>query len=344
MKLLYLYKWCTFGGVERVLLNRAFAFKKHGIKVKMDVYFYYGGVVRELKRYIENYDLNEYIDVVEKWDCRKYDYVVSIDTIEAFKEKGLKSIILEYHTPYVEHGSYLKEVPQEKVKLVLVPSDYFKEELKKRRPDLGDRVLVLRNFVVEEAFDNFDYHLAEWSLKPVLWIGRTDYLKNPHFTVKALRKFRNVYGDKTFFCVVGSSVDEENFLEIIKKEKLVDRVVFYPNITFEQVGAFLRQMSQKEAVFVSASKGESFGMAVAEAIYFGLPVLITDIPPHRNLVQNNKTYLYEIDNIDEFIIKLNYIIQNYEQCKKEILELRENFSVKGFLADWEYFQRVVGQG
>uniref|UniRef100_A0A7C4JRA0 Glycosyltransferase n=1 Tax=Thermodesulfobacterium geofontis TaxID=1295609 RepID=A0A7C4JRA0_9BACT len=343
MRLLYLYKWCTIGGVERVLINRAFVFKKYGIPIKMDIYFYYKGVINDFKKYIEKYNLNEYIDVVEKLDFKKYDYVVSIDTPEAFEEKDLKNLILEYHTSYEDHGSYLKEVPQEKVKLVLVPSDYFKEVLKKRRPDLGNRVLVLRNFVIEEAFDHFNYHLPEWSLKPIVWIGRTDYLKNPHFIVKALRKFRNVYGDKIFFCVVGSSVDEEDFISFIRKEGQIDRVVFYPNITFEKVGAFLRQMSQKEAILVSASKGESFGMAVAEAIYFGLPVLITDIPSHRDLVQNNKTYLYEINNTDEFISKLNNIIQNYDQCKEEILRLRENFTPKRFLDDWENFQRIIGQ-
>jgi len=341
MRLLYLYKWCTFGGVERVLMNRAFAFKKYGIPIKMDIYFYYKGVINDFKKYIEKYDLNGYIDIVEKLDFKKYDYVVSIDTPEAFEEEDLKNIILEYHTPYEDHGSYLKEVPQEKVKLVLVPSDYFREVLKKRRPDLGNRVLVLRNFVIEEAFDHFDYHFPEWSLKPIVWIGRTDYLKNPHFIVKALRKFRNVYGDKMFFCVVGSSVDEEDFISFIRKEDQIDRVVFYPNITFEKVGAFLRQMRKKEAIFVSASKGESFGMAVAEAIYFGLPVLITDIPPHKDLVRNNETFLYKIDDIDDFVNKLNNIIQNYQKCEEEILSLKEFLTLTKFLQDWENFQKTL---
>ena len=65
MRLLYLYKWCTIGGVERVLINRAFVFKKYGIPIKMDIYFYYKGVINDFKKYIEKYDLNEYIDIVE---------------------------------------------------------------------------------------------------------------------------------------------------------------------------------------------------------------------------------------------------------------------------------------
>jgi glycosyltransferase involved in cell wall biosynthesis len=342
MRILYLYKWCTFGGVERVLINRAFAFKKYNIPIKMSIYFYYKGVINDFKKYIEKYNLHEYIDVEERLCLEKYHYIVSIDTPEAFNEKGLKNLILEYHTAYEDHGSYLREVPHEKVRLVLVPSAYFKEVLKNRRPDLADRTLILRNFVIEEAFDRSNYHLPEWSLNPIVSVGRTDQLKNPHFIVKALRKFRNIYGDKIFFCVVGSSVDEEDFIKCIKKENQIDRVVFYPNIKFEKIGPFLRQMRERKAVFVSASKGESFGMAVAEAIYFGLPVLISDIPAHRDLVQNNEKFLFKSEDVEDFINKLSKMLENYDEFAKEILSLKANLSPERFLQDWESFVKALG--
>ena len=42
MRLLYFYKWCTLGGVERILINRAMVFKDRNIDVKMDIYFFMG--------------------------------------------------------------------------------------------------------------------------------------------------------------------------------------------------------------------------------------------------------------------------------------------------------------
>jgi glycosyltransferase involved in cell wall biosynthesis len=342
MRILYLYKWCTFGGVERVLLNRAFAFKKYNTPVKIGVYFYYGGVIKELKENISRFELNDFIKVEDNLNFKSYDYVVSIDTPEVFEEKNLDKVILEYHTPYEDHGSYLGSVPQEQIRLVLVPSAYFLERLRKRRPDLADKTLILRNFVIEEAFDHSNYHLPEWSLKPIVWVGRTDQLKNPHFIVKALRKYRDVYGDKIFFCVVGSSVDEEVFIKCIKKENQIDRIVFYPNITFEKIGSFLRQMRERKAVFVSASKGESFGMAVAEAIYFGLPVLISDIPAHRDLVQNNEKFLFKSEDVEDFINKLSNILENYDEFANEILSLKANLSPERFLQDWENFVKALG--
>jgi glycosyltransferase involved in cell wall biosynthesis len=342
MRILYLYKWCTFGGVERVLLNRAFAFKKYNIPVKIGIFFYYGGVIKELKENISRFELNDFIKVEDSLNFKSYDYVVSIDTPEAFEEKDLDKVILEYHTPYEDHGQYLGSVPLERTRLVLVPSAYFLERLRKRRPDLADKSLILRNFIIEEAFDPLNYHLPQWSLKPIVWVGRTDQLKNPHFIVKALRKYRDVYGDKIFFCVVGSSVDEEDLLKCIKKEKQVDRVVFYPNIKFEKIGPFLRQMRERKAVFVSASKGESFGMAVAEAIYFGLPVLISDIPPHRDLVQNDEKFLFKSEDVEDFIKKLSNMLENYDEFADEILSLKANLSPKRFLQDWENFVNALG--
>ncbi|MGC8881112.1 MAG: glycosyltransferase family 4 protein [Minisyncoccia bacterium] len=335
LKFLYIYKWCTFGGVERVLINRALAFRKFGFPVKADVFFFYGGIIQELKNFLNKFNLSEYLKVVEKPDFKKYDFIVSIDTIEAFEIQELKSLILEYHTPYEDHASYLFKVPAEKVKAVIVPSQYFKEVLRQKRPDLYSKSFVVRNFVIDDGFEEKDFYLPNWSLVPLVWIGRTDSVKNPHFIVDSIRVFSEKYGDKVFFCVVGSSQEEEIFLK--KVESLRGRVIYYPNIKFERVKSFLKAISKRKGIFVSASKGESFGMAVAEAIYFGLPVLISDIPPHKELVKNKKVFLFKLSDINDFCQKLNYILENYDILKKEIMDLKENLEAKNFIKDWQNF-------
>ena len=39
IRILMVYKFATFGGVERILLNRACMFKKHNMNYKLLVYF-----------------------------------------------------------------------------------------------------------------------------------------------------------------------------------------------------------------------------------------------------------------------------------------------------------------
>jgi len=83
-------------------------------------------------------------------------------------------------------------------------------------------------------------------------------------------------------------------------------------------------------------------MAVAEAIYFGLPVLISDIPPHRDLVQNNEIFLFKSEDVEDFINKLSNILENYDKFADEILSLRANLSPERFLQDWENFVEALG--
>lgn len=341
LRLLYLYKWCTFGGVERVLINRALAFKKFKINVKMDVFFYYGGVINEFKAFIKKSELSDYLNVVSEIKPEKYDRVVSIDTEEAFENLKIDRLILEYHTQYEDHGRYIYKVPEKRIEAVIVPSEYFRESLIKKREDLSEKIYILRNFVIDNSFEEREFRMPDWNLFPVVWIGRTDNLKNPHFLVKALKKFRIRYGDRVFLCVVGSSNQEKGFLNTISDEEMSDRVIYYPNIRFERIKAFLKGMLNRKAIFASASKGESFGMAVAEAIYFGLPVLVSHIKPHAELVEGNEKFLFKLDDKDEFAEKLNYLIENYDLVKKEIDALKIKLEPDSFIKDWQALTRKV---
>ena len=64
---------------------------------------------------------------------------------------------------------------------------------------------------------------------------------------------------------------------------------------------------------VYASLKESFGLSVAEAMNFGLPVLVLDNLAHRNLVNNDENLLFENNNIQNSITKLDNIISHYER-------------------------------
>ena len=341
LKFLYIYKWCTFGGVERVLLNRAIAFKKFAIPVKIDVFFYYGGVKSQFNEYIAKFKLQDYIEITESLDFKKYTKIVSIDTPEVFDNLSIEKVILEYHTSYEDHGKYIYNLPDTRIERVVVPSNYFAEVLRTKNPKLAERCVILRNFVIDEAFEEKDFHLPDWNLVPLVWIGRVDRVKNPHFVVSALKEFRKLYADKAFFCVVGSSHDEQSFIKHIESEKMSDRVIFYPNLKFERIKAFLKKMKERRAIFVSASLGESFGMAVAEAIYFGLPVLVSDIPPHRYLVEGDEDFLFEIGNKDQFCKKLDNLIQNYEYFAQKTSKFVDKLKPEGFIKDWEEFVKIL---
>ena len=340
MKILYIYKWCTFGGVEKVLINRALAFKKYNLPISQRIYFLHAGVSERFKAFIEKFNLRDFLDIVEEIQPSSYNHIVSIDTPEAFDLIPKQKLILEYHTAYKEHGSYIKNIDASRIKRVIVPSAYFKERVSKIRSDLYDKTSILRNFVIKGISEDVDFHLPEWSLTPILHLGRTDSLKNPHFVAKALKSFISNSQDKVFFCVVGSSIDEKRFIKYVDKIGLKSRCVFYPNLSFERVEKLLDAISNKKGIFVSASKGESFGLSAAEAIFYSIPVLLSNIQAHKNLVMNNEKYIFE-ENVGDFSSKLDYVLKNYAACKNDMVFLKENLKSAGFIEDWELLQKGI---
>ena len=94
-------------------------------------------------------------------------------------------------------------------------------------------------------------------------------------------------------------------------------------------------MRQKRAVYVSCSKGESFGLSVAEVMTAGLPVILSDIPAHSALVSNRAKFLYPLGNLRELTNKMATAALQYDELASECANLSREFSEEVFLADWE---------
>jgi len=86
---------------------------------------------------------------------------------------------------------------------------------------------------------------------------------------------------------------------------------------------------------VSSSKGESFGLSAAEAMTAGLPVILSDIPPHAALVGHRSRFLYPLGDVRELARKMAAATEQYDDMAAECLELSREFSEEAFLADWE---------
>ena len=97
----------------------------------------------------------------------------------------------------------------------------------------------------------------------------------------------------------------------------------------------MQMLRQKKAVFVSCSKGESFGLSAAEAMTAGLPVILSAIPPHAVLVSNRQHFLYQLGDVKELAMKMAAVSERYDEMAAECVELSREFSERAFLSDWE---------
>lgn len=340
-KVLYVYKWATMGGVERVLLNRALAFKASNFDVAQDVFFLHdSGGKKMLNRYIEENSLGRYLNIVEDFIPEKYDTIHPIDTPEIFEMvKNYEKILFECHTAYTENRQYLTELPMN-IKGLIVPSKKFKSDISQELPlGLREKIYVFRNFVPESMFEVFENTKGKLNKIPITYIGRIDKLKNVEESVEIFSLLQKKMGDNFLLIVAGPLTLEVDLFKLVEKKGIMNRFIYLPPISFDKIPKLLKQVKENNGIVISSSKGESFGLSVAEAIVYGIPVIASHI--HSHLVKDNQMFLYELNDIEGAVNKVKYIINNRDKCMQDLTALKNDLTDNAFLKDWKELYRVV---
>ena len=337
----YVYKWATMGGVERVLLNRAEAFKARKSDVSISVHFLQdAGGRAPFETYIKRRGLTDYIQVEDSLDPNDVDAVVSIDTTEVLEllPARFDRLAFECHTTYKNNRQYLKTLPAS-VRWIAVPSESFHKTVAREFGEFGGRLCLLRNFLPEVEPLDHPIKAPAWAKRPIVYVGRVDHQKNLTELMDALAIYRKRHGDAFVLSVLGSITDEIDMKRKLSERQLADRTVVYPPADFDRVGAFLRMMRERGGIFVSCSIGETFSLSAAEAIAMRIPSVLSDIDAHRHLVDGIDDYLYPLGNPEALAEKLLRISTDYEAFSARLAPLRTRFGSETFIKDWNVIQQ-----
>jgi glycosyltransferase involved in cell wall biosynthesis len=142
------------------------------------------------------------------------------------------------------------------------------------------------------------------------FVGRIAEEKGLEYLISAVK---NIDGAKLF--IVGPKekvVGEEKYIKKINKllEENTEKIIFLGKLNESQMGAFYKFINL--LVVASVNRTEAFGLVQAEAMFAGCPVVTTDLPGVKFLVEST--------GAGEIAKK-----QNSENLKEKILVIKNNY-------------------
>lgn len=163
----------------------------------------------------------------------------------------------------------------------------------------------------------FNKQMRQLSLRPsqqeqrYLYVGRLIDCKNLHLLINTFNRLGKQ------LTIVGAG-EQENELKAMSKE----------NITF--LGFIendkLKEIYQTHDVFILPSKSEAWGLVVEEAIYWGLPVIVSDrVGSHHDMVKKLKTgCVFHFDDTEDLEAAIKEMEKHYDVYRQNVLDVDFN--------------------
>ena len=300
MKVLFVYKFLTLGGCETVLRARLDGLSAHGIEP--EAWFFHDGGGRSIFAGVEEkIHVGSPDEFAAHAAAGGFDVVSTLDSEEVFPFFGAEGLrcrlVVEAHTPYLENLEYLRPLASRGVPVTAfwVPSRY-QAGLVRERTGRGCPVDVVPN-PLRDAFVAPPAGFVPAPPRPVVaWVGRLDALKNwAGFLEVAGALMRR--GIDAEYWIIGRPYDKEVDAEVFRRAKaegVAGRLRWFRGVRHDRIPVFMDAVRASGGAVVSTSKGDSFGMTVAEAMARSAIVLAPRWGPFPEFVADGETgFLYE---------------------------------------------------
>lgn len=144
--------------------------------------------------------------------------------------------------------------------------------------------------------------------KVVLFVGGLDkphYFKGVEYLIKGFAKVKN---DNARLMIVGNGDLKEHFVKIAENEYIKDKTIFVGGVSDTDLPAFY---ALSNIVVLPSISIESFGLVLLEAMATGKPVIASDLPGVRTVVDNGKTgFLVPPKDVDTLALSINRLLND----------------------------------
>ncbi|MEM2297764.1 MAG: glycosyltransferase family 4 protein, partial [Ignisphaera sp.] len=212
-----------------------------------------------------------------------------------------------------------------KVRVIHAVSKFQAEEIRRQIPrECKQRIAVIPNFVNTEVYRPQDSHDVREKLGGncevlVGFIGRLTPHKNLHVLLMALARIRRDLLRKVKVVVVGprepgfymqaQQSPSYNYLKfihnLIEKYDLRNNVIFTGTVEEKHLPRYISAID----FLVHPSFVEAFGLVLLESMACGKPVVVFDIPPINEVVNENVGVLARI-SVKDLASKIELLVEN----------------------------------
>ena len=201
----------------------------------------------------------------------------------------------------------------------------------------ADKIVAISNFTkedielfyprakgkIEVIYNSMDFAKYNRSIPPqlscdyFLAICSNAYHKNLKTVINAFKKYCENGGSFNLVFVgnINRTGEVARMIDSMPDD-IKGRIIIKSQISNEELGG----LYEKASCYVSASMFEGLGMPVVEAMSFNLPVLLSDIKPHREVSLNKGVY-FEPTNVDELATKMLKVNSEKRNYRREVIEV-----------------------
>ena len=172
----------------------------------------------------------------------------------------------------------------------------------------------------------------------VLYVGRLLASKNLHAFLETLVYVRQ---KKEVFGVLCGEGFQRSDLEVVRRNLGLQA---YVHFTGHLPTALVWTLMKKASVFVSLSEYEGCPNTVMEAMACGCPLILSDIPAHREILDENCAYFVDPSNIHQTADTILKALSNEDVSKGRALiakQKTQKWSIATMAQNWENVYKEI---
>ncbi|MDV4150545.1 glycosyltransferase [Clostridium sp. AL.422] len=143
-------------------------------------------------------------------------------------------------------------------------------------------------------------------------VSRLSKEKNIEFIINGIKSVKDKIGNSFNTLIIGEGPEKEALIEMVKEFNLKENITFLNKIDNKEIGNYYKACD----LFLFASKSETQGIVLIEAMAAKLPVVAIKASGVVDIVVNDKNGYMTNENIDEWSEKVKDIVTNYEKMNE----------------------------